>query len=111
MIVSLTVSMVGDSAREMRFTLEPLQEAVTGGTWTKQQENGLGVTPSTGNWNYFGSDGEIWLSETSDVFCTIRVDADWSKSLLGGTTVLGQGSMLRTSQGNVDVLYRLEATS
>jgi len=111
MIVSLTVSMVGDPSRELRFTLEPLHEAVESGTWTKQQENGLGVQPSTGYWSYTGSEGEIWLSESSDVFCAIRVDSDWSNALLGGTTVLGQGWLQRTSQGDVNVLYRLEATT
>ncbi len=111
MIVSLTVSMVGEPSRELRFALEPLHEAVESGTWTKQQENGLGVQPSTGYWSYNGSEGELWLSESSDVFCAVRVDSDWSNALLGGTTVLGQGWVQKTSQGDVDVLYRLEATS
>jgi hypothetical protein len=111
MVVSLTVSMVGDPSRELRFTLEPLHEAVGSGTWTKQQENGLGVQPSTGYWSYGGAEGEIWLSESSDVFCAIRVDSSWSNALLEGTTVLGQGWLQRTSQGDMEVLYRLEATS
>ena len=110
MVVSLTVSMEGDSSRQLQFTLEPLWDGVASGTWTKQQENGLGVQPSSGYWSYGGSEGEIWLSESSDVFCTVRVDSDWSKSLLEGTTVLGQGWLQKTSQGDVNVLFRLEAT-
>jgi hypothetical protein len=106
MNVSLKVSMEGDSSREMSFTLEPLHEAVTTGTWNKQQQSGIGVEPS-----YWDSDGEIRLSESSDVFAGMRVNSDWSSALLSGSTVMGQGWLWRTTQGDVNVLFSMEATS
>jgi len=109
--VSLKVSMEGDSSREMSFTLEPLHEGVENGTWITLQQNGLGVHPTTGHWTYDGTSGEVWLSENSDVFTGVRVDADWSRALVGGTTVMGQGWMQRTSQGDINVLFTMEATS
>ena len=111
MNVSLKVSMEGDSSREMSFTLEPLQEAVQSGTWNKQQQSGIGVDPNSGDWSYWDSEGEIRLSENSDVFAGIRVNSDWSSALLGGSTVMGQGWLWRTTQGDVTVLYSMEATS
>jgi hypothetical protein len=109
--VALKVSMEGDSSRELRFTLEPLHEAVDRGTWDKQQQNGIGVTPSNGYWSYVDYAGEIWLSESSDVFLGIRVDGDWSNSLIGGGTVMGQGWLQRSTEGDVNVLFSMEATS
>jgi hypothetical protein len=111
MIVSLKVSMEGDPSRELRFTLEPLHEAVKGGTWSKQQQNGIGVDPNAGIWSYIDNEGQIWLSEGSDVFAVMRVDGDWSSALIGGTTVMGQGWLQRTTQGDVNVLFSMEATS
>jgi len=111
MNVSLKVAMEGDSSREMTFTLEPLHEGVESGTWRTQQESGLGVHPTNGYWSYDGPSGEVWLSENSDVFTGVRVDADWSRSLVGGTTVMGQGWMQKTSQGDINVLFTMEATS
>jgi hypothetical protein len=111
MKVSLKVSMEGDSSREMSFTLEPLHEAVTSGTWNKQQQSGIGVEPSSGSWSYWDSDGEIRLSESSDVFAGMRVNSDWSSALLSGSTVMGQGWLWRTTQGDVNVLFSMEATS
>src|SRR5262245_13707061 len=111
MNVSLKVSMEGDSSREMSFRLEPLHEGVDRGTWDNKQENGIGIHPTTGNWSYFGDEGEIWLSESSDVFLNVRVDSDWSNALIGGSTVMGQGSLQRSTQGNVNVLFSMEATS
>ncbi len=111
MNVSLKVSMEGDSSREMSFTLEPLQEAVQSGTWNKQQQSGIGVDPSSGYWSYWDDEGEIRLSESSDVFAGMRVNSDWSNALLSGSTVMGQGWLWRTTQGDVNVLYSMEATS
>ena len=111
MIVSLKVSMEGDMSREMSFALEPLQEGVSQGNWTKRHESGIGVNPSSGFWSYGGAEGEIWLSESSDVFLGIRVDSDWSNALLDGRTILGQGWLLHTTQGDVNCLYSMEATS
>lgn len=111
MNVSLKVSMEGDPSREMTFTLEPLHEGVEGGTWNTQQQNGIGVQPSSGHWTYVDYSGELWLSENTDVFCAVRVDSDWSRSLIGGSTVMGQGWMQRTSEGDVNVLYAMESTS
>ena len=111
MNVSLKVAMEGDPSREMRFTLDPLHEGVDGGTWSKQQQSGLGVQPDSGHWSYVDYSGEIWLSEGNDVFTAVRVDSDWSRSLIGGTTVMGQGWMQRTSEGDINVLYSMEATS
>ena len=71
MNVSLKVSMEGDSSCEMSFTLEPLHEAVQSGTWNKQQQSGLGVDPSSGDWSYWDSEGEIRLSQSNDVFAGI----------------------------------------
>jgi hypothetical protein len=53
--------------------------------------------------------GEIWLSENTDGFCSARVDRDWSKALIDGTTVMGQG-WLMTNQGGVNVLYTMAST-
>jgi hypothetical protein len=111
MNVSLKVSMEGDSSREMSFTLEPLHEAVDSGTWNKQQQSGIGVEPNSGYWSYWDSEGEIRLSENSDVFAGVRVDRDWSSALINGTTVMGQGWLQRTTQGDVNVLFSMEATS
>ena len=111
MIVSLKVSMEGDPSRELRFTLEPLHEAVDGGTWNKQQQSGLGVEPNSGIWSYVDSEGEIWLSESSDVFAAVRVDSDWSSALIDGRTIMGQGWLQKTTRGNVNVLFSMEATS
>ena len=109
MNMSLTVSLEGDGSREARFTLEPLHEGVTGGTWTVQQQSGFGVLPNNGMWSYVDYAGEIWLNVSEDVFGTVRVSADWANALLGGTTVMGQGWFKDTSQGNVNVYFRLEA--
>ena len=111
MNVSLKVAKEGDPSREMSFTLEPLQEGVESGHWNTQQQSGLGVHPTNGYWSYDGVSGEIWLSENSDVFTGVRVDADWARALIGGTTVMGQGWMQRTSEGDITVLYTMEATS
>ena len=111
MNVSLKVSMEGDSSREMSFTLEPLHEAVASGTWNKQQQSGIGVEPSSGSWSYWDSEGEIRLSESSDVFAGLRVNSDWSSALLSGSTVMGQGWLWRTTQGDVNVVFSMEATS
>jgi hypothetical protein len=111
MNVSLKVSMEGDPSRELRFTLEPLHEAVEGGTWAKQQQSGIGVQPNAGNWSYVDYEGEIWLSESNDVFAAVRVDSDWSNALIDGRTVMGQGWLQKTTQGDVNVLFSMEATS
>ena len=111
MNVSLKVSMEGDSSREMSFTLEPLHEAVESGTWNKQQQSGIGVDANSGYWSYWDSEGEIRLSENSDVFAGMRVNSDWSSALLGGSTVMGQGWLWRTTQGDVNVLFSMEASS
>ena len=95
----------------MTFTLEPLHEAVQSGTWNKQQQSGIGVDPSSGDWSYWDSEGEIRLSESHDVFAGIRVNSDWSSTLLSGSTVMGQGWLWRTTQGDVNVLFSMEATS
>ena len=111
MNVSLKLSMEGDSSRELSFTLEPLHEGVDIGTWNKQQQSGLGVEPNSGMWSYDSAAGEVWLSENNTVFCAVRVDSDWSKTLIDSGTILGQGWMQRTSQGDVNVLFSMEATS
>ena len=111
MNVSLKVSMEGDSSREMSFTLEPLHEAVASGTWNKQQQSGIGVEPNSGDWSYWDSEGQIRLSESSNVFAGMRVNSDWSSALLSGSTVMGQGWLWRTTQGDVSVLFSMEATS
>ena len=111
MNISLKVAMEGDSSREITFTLEPLHEGVESGTWSTQRQSGLGVHPTSGYWSYADSSGEIWLSENSDVFTGVRVDSEWSRSLVGGTTVMGQGWMQRTSEGDINVLFSMEATS
>ena len=70
-----------------------------------------GSTPNSGNWSYWDSDGEIRLSVDSDVFAGMRVNSDWSSSLLSGSTVMGQGWLWRTTQGDVNVLFSMEASS
>ena len=111
MNVSLKVSMEGDPSRELSFTLEPLHEGVEIGTWNKQQQSGIGVDPNSGMWSYVDFEGQIWLSENNDVFAAIRVDSDWSKALIDGGTVMGQGWLQRTTQGDVNVLFSMQATS
>ena len=108
---SLKVSVEGDNSREMSFKLEPLEAAVENGTWDKQHQNGIGVDPNSGHWTYVDYSGELWLSENTDVFCAVRVASDWSNSLIGGTTIMGQGYMLRTTEGDVNVLYSMEPVS
>jgi hypothetical protein len=110
MTIALKVSMEGDMSREMSFALEPLQEGVSEGNWTKQYESGIGVTPTSGYWSYGGAEGEIWLSESSDVFLQIRVDSDWSSALLDGRTILGQGYLMHTTQGDVNCMYSMAAS-
>ena len=111
MNVSLKVSVEGDSSRDMTFTLEPLHDAVQSGTWTKQQQSGIGVDPNSGYWSYWDSEGEIRLSENTDVFAGMRVNSDWSSALISGSTVMGQGWLWRTTQGDVSVLFSMEASS
>ena len=70
-----------------------------------------GSTRGSGNWSYWDSEGEIRLSENSDVFAGMRVNSDWSSALLSGSTVMGQGWLWRTTQGDVNVLFSMEASS
>ena len=71
----------------------------------------FGVDANSGNWSYWDSEGEIRLSENSDVFAGMRVNSDWSSALLSGSTVMGQGWLWRTTQGDVNVLFSMEASS